>query len=244
MTSPSPKFFKKIDGYSESAWISLAVKSVRLGWPEGIRQAALRLSESALRSTIEIQIMEDIYPPASELPKILELIKKHEWEAICAYDTHHGRNFTLQAEKACDEMHRKLKAGVIKYKDAEELAKIRGFASPRPRLYGDLLAWDSFRKAGQIPEMKNRPIDESVWIGMPTAMLDQHTIEGSQAQRRDTILSGSSKGHLNLANMVKKIGWTGVRKIVHSDIDKPMLAGANTKPRPRQLTLSNLLLVH
>ena len=35
-----------IDDWSESAWKSLVVKSLRMGWPIGLEQAAGRLSRS------------------------------------------------------------------------------------------------------------------------------------------------------------------------------------------------------
>jgi hypothetical protein len=31
------------EGYTESAWVSLAVKSIRIGWPAGLEKAASML---------------------------------------------------------------------------------------------------------------------------------------------------------------------------------------------------------
>lgn len=41
---------KDMRGLSESAWVSLAVKALRMGWPNGIRAAVARLNPSKVRS--------------------------------------------------------------------------------------------------------------------------------------------------------------------------------------------------
>jgi hypothetical protein len=56
-----------VDDWTKSAWKSLAIKSLRIGWPEGLRQGERRLSPSVLRSTLIVSLFENVFPPGSEL---------------------------------------------------------------------------------------------------------------------------------------------------------------------------------
>src|SRR5215469_3835097 len=58
---------KFLDGWSESLWVSLAVKAVRIGWPAGLEAAAARLSKSKMKEVLTVQVFEDIFPAVSEL---------------------------------------------------------------------------------------------------------------------------------------------------------------------------------
>ena len=51
------KPIKMVDGFTESAWKSLAVKAIRLGWPEGLRQAAYRLSPATMRALLYVGLV-------------------------------------------------------------------------------------------------------------------------------------------------------------------------------------------
>ena len=80
-----------VDGWSESAWKSLAIKSLRIGWPEGLRQAEARLTGSTMQMLLLASVFEDVLPPESELPDVLAEVKGREWEELCGRETHHGR---------------------------------------------------------------------------------------------------------------------------------------------------------
>lgn len=55
------------DAWSESAWKSLLVKALRIGWAEGLRQAEQRLTRSTMEMLLLASVFEDVFPPASEL---------------------------------------------------------------------------------------------------------------------------------------------------------------------------------
>ena len=51
-----------VDGFSESLWVSLAVKAVRIGWPAGLVEAQKRLGKTRVKDVLVTQVFEDIYP--------------------------------------------------------------------------------------------------------------------------------------------------------------------------------------
>ncbi len=53
---------KVIDGVSESLWKSVAIKSLRMGWPAGIEAAHARLSGTVFADMIVGTVYEDVFP--------------------------------------------------------------------------------------------------------------------------------------------------------------------------------------
>ncbi len=81
-----------VGGFSGSLWVSLAVKSVRLGWPAGFRGAVAVLgSRIDWRDLLLAQVFEDIWPSTDQLPEVLREVETMDLEALFARDTHHGR---------------------------------------------------------------------------------------------------------------------------------------------------------
>lgn len=72
---------KLIDGYSESIWRSLVVKSLRIGWPTGIEEAAKRLPPSTVDALLVCGVFEDIFPRQSELNDCLSEIQSKDYKA-------------------------------------------------------------------------------------------------------------------------------------------------------------------
>jgi hypothetical protein len=74
------------------------------------------------------------------------------------------------------------------------------------RLYLPDRAWNVFYtwlKIAPADAGVKRPIDESPWRGMPSAMLDNHTSEGwKRFNGHETILSGTYERHRELGRMV------------------------------------------
>jgi hypothetical protein len=211
------RYYTPIDGYTESAWKSLVVKAVRLGWPEGLRQAELRLSPSKVKGVLLTQVFEDIWPTEDELEDTLGELKRGEWHGLCERDTLHGRGYI--------EVYLDPKLGA----ESEEAARAPGtfglYDEARKRkLYLPDRAWSNFAhwlKVAPADSGQRRTLDMHPWRGMPAAILDAHTVEGRQRGTRTTILSGSLEGHRMLAEAVMKDGWDAVRELVHGDIDRP-----------------------
>jgi hypothetical protein len=72
-----------VDGWSESAWKSLTVKSLRIGWPEGLRQAEQRLTRSTVQMLLLASVFEDVFPAREELQEVVAEVKAREWDALC-----------------------------------------------------------------------------------------------------------------------------------------------------------------
>jgi hypothetical protein len=85
-----------IAGFSRAVWKSLAVKSLRLGWPEGLVRAQLALGKSEVRQLITCGIFEDIFPAMCELEFVLGEVRRLDYEALCSRQTHHGRGYTAR----------------------------------------------------------------------------------------------------------------------------------------------------
>lgn len=207
---------KMIDGWYYGAWTSVAVKSVRLGWLPGLQAAQERLGDWFTKQTVLVQVFEDIAPSERELPEVLKMVWKMDWDELLRLDTHHGaRNLTSKyysdrvykiaefanTEQNRPEIQRQLLDSGIKY-------------MPQ-RGEGEYVVWKTI--LDEIPkETPLRTLDLAPWTGMPPDMLDRHTREGWKLKTPETILSGTIEGHNWLCREVQRIGWDGVRKLVHS----------------------------
>jgi hypothetical protein len=201
-----------IDGFTENAWVSLAVKSLRMGWPEGLAQARARVCKSKIASTITCGTFEDIFPPRSELTTVLMEIKIEDFNSLCARETHHGRMLTNQF---CSLEHRAVEAA----KDFRQKALMSKIAINDFRMWLPPRSFNCFWTWLEIkPEDYGirREVDRTPWTGMPEAMLDLHTPEGRNSHRFVTILSGTYKQHHAIGQIVMKEGWGRIRDEVHS----------------------------
>jgi hypothetical protein len=211
-----------VDGFTESAWKSLAIKSLRIGWAEGLRQAEQRLTRSTLQMLLLASVFEDVFPPASELPEVVAEVKARDWEALCARETHHGRGYTAAF---CELEPRAVAA-------ARDPSRLYSQAR-RLGLYLPARSWNCFwtwLELSPADEGARREVDASTWRGMPSAILDSHTQEGRRRGVKMTVASGHYEAHLHLAELVHAQGWPRVRREVHAMIER----GA---PQHRQLEL-------
>jgi hypothetical protein len=202
-----------VPGYTESAWKSVAVKSLRIGWPAGLRYASGRLSPSTMKGLVTVGLFEDVFPARDEWGEVRAELKVQDYEALCLRDTHHGRGWT---EAFCDLADEAIAASsdpAPMFPTAREL----GIFMPR-RGWNVFYTWMKLRPddPGRI-----RPVDTSPWRGMPLAMLDCHTVEGKRRFKgAETFLSGTYDRHRSLGRTVQANGgWDEVREMVHASID-------------------------
>jgi hypothetical protein len=200
------------DGWSESAWKSLAIKSLRIGWPEGLRQADRRLSPSTIKSTLIVSLFEDVFPPERELGAAVDELGRHDWDALCAHESHHGRGYTDAFCDLADEAIAAAENPVFMYREARRL----GLPFLPPRTANVLWTWMQLKPAdlGQ-----HRALDETRWRGMPRPMIDVHTFEGRRFGH--SIVSGDYDTHRAIGARVAAEGWDGLRALVHADLAEP-----------------------
>lgn len=200
-------------GMSDSAWKSLVVKSIRMGWPAGLERAARALTPAVWRSVMTTQIFEDIFPAVDELEDVCREIVRMDFVALCERETHHGRGLTpgfcALADEACEKAQNE-KNMVWGMARANKLLLL----SLPPRALNVYYTWEKMRPTDSCVR---RMIDESPWNGMPPAVLDCHCSEGRRLKVEKTILSGHYDRHLALSLLVKAHGWDWVRAIVHAE---------------------------
>jgi hypothetical protein len=200
---------KIIDGYSESLWKSLVVKSLRIGWPAGLRAAAERLTPSTMKDLLLCGVFEDIFPAESELADVIAEVEARDYEALCARETHHGRGYT---ERFCDMSWEAVEAA----RDRKPMLWAEGKARGVPVPYRALNCWYTWLVIRPQDAGVKRAIDEAPWEGMPAAMADGHTYEVRQTKTRVTVVSGHYHQHRALGGLVRANGWAGVRGEVHA----------------------------
>ncbi len=198
------------DGLSESLWKSLAVKSLRLGWLAGLEAAASKLSKSTMQAMLICSVFEDIFPPVAELRTVLGEIKRGDYPALCARETHHGQGLTAEF---CDYEQQAVYTATHHKADIWRVANenFAGLWLP-PRSLNCFWTWWQMRDRlyGGI-----REIDTTPFVGIPQAMADGHTLEGKQSGTMITVLSGHYAQHRLLGQIVLEKGWAEVRQIVH-----------------------------
>jgi hypothetical protein len=199
-----------VDGFTRSLWISLAVKSVRLGWPAGLHEARRHLSPSIFRSTLLVQVFEDILPPTDELATVIDEVVRGDVEALCARETHHGRGLTPQF---CDL--EQVSFHVAFYEPARIRDRVRALGCslwPPPRALNVAWIWVQVAPTDHAPP---REVDSAPWTGMPSCMADKHTYEGNARGTKVTLLSGTNAQQRRIAALVQEEGWSALRYAVH-----------------------------
>lgn len=229
------KEIKFVDGWSESCWVSLAVKALRLGWPVGLEEAAKRLGKNRMKQTLLVQVFEDIFPAPQELSAILDEIRRLDYRALCRRDTCHNLPGIIEAAKdvVLEWVH-----GKRKREDHQE----RLWAEARkygiwllPRALSEFDGWLAVKD--QIPAGRVRAIDETTWSGMPAACVDQHTVEGRWKRAGSTLLSGTEEQHLRIGRIVQEQGWRALREPVHASHIEP----AHHMPTSPKAKVQNVL---
>lgn len=205
---------KWIDGFSESAWKSLAVKSLRMGWPAGLEEALDRLGRSTVQYLLLAGVFEDVFPAAAELEAAVAEARALEFAGLCRRATHHGRGHT---GRFCDLEAEAMQAAEHERPALWAEARRRGLWLPN-RALNTFWTWLAIRPtdAGAV-----RTIDKARWRGMPISMLDGHTYEGRRQWRFATILSGDYDSHRELSRSVRRHGWGPIRRQVHAEHAEP-----------------------
>jgi hypothetical protein len=166
-----PKAIVYRDVFSEGAWKSLTVKSLRIGWPEGLKQAAARLSASTVNALLLCGIFEDTFPATGDLDQTGAEIMSLDFRALCERETHHGRDYT---EAFCDLKHEAVEAARTKKETIYAATRDLNLRLPS-RSLNCFYTWMKLRP-NDTGIMRN--LDEAPWRGMPKVMLDGHTLEG------------------------------------------------------------------
>lgn len=223
-----PRFFTRgkekrelvfIDDYSESAWKSLVVKALRIGWLTGLEKAASKVSPSSVTACLLCSVFEDVFPAISELEAVIAEAKTLALAKLCARQTHHGRGLT---PRFCDLETQAVAAAETSKGLIYAMAREYKLWLP-PRSLNCFWTWKVMtpRDAGMT-----RDVDTSPWRGMPSVMLDGHTFEGKLAGTKVTLLSGHYHNHRHLAERVASEGWASIRREALAAIDERSKARA------------------
>ena len=204
-----------IDGFSKSAWKSLAVKALRIGWVAGLERAEAAIGKSDMRSVLTCGVFEDIFPAVNEIQATMSEVMQRNYSALCARQTHHGRPGIT--ERFCQLEPRAVHAAEHQYKRLWAFAKERNIWIPIRALN----CWWTWLHIAPTDSGVRRSIDNSPWLGMPIEMIDSHTREGKARGVNTTLLSGHYHKHLELSQIVQAHGWEYVRNIVHSRTPEP-----------------------
>lgn len=206
-TARTPKPQRILEGFSESAWKSLAVKSLRMGWPAGIAMARGILGKSAVSTLLTCGVFEDIFPAEADLESVFQDIRSEDWPALCRWQTHHGRgNLTVQF---CGMEAEAVAAAETKRAEMWTAARILGIWLPT-RCLNCFWTWLQVQNKDEDQIHRHRLVSDQPWRGMPIAMLDGHTMEGKALGKTGTVLSGHYPNHLRLAEIVKRDGWESI----------------------------------
>jgi hypothetical protein len=212
-----------IEGFSKSAWKSLAVKSQRIGWVTGLERACAALGKSELKSILICGLFEDTFPAVDEFQEAMAEIRRLDFEALCSRETHHGRaGITAQFYAVREQAM--AAAGTEQSRLWAEGRRLKVWL-PR-RCLNCFWTWLHLHPTDSC---KRRSLDNAPWRGMPAPMVDSHTLEGKRSNVGATILSGHYKKHLELSELVAAHGWDWVRAKVHS--------GPKVQPHQTQLAL-------
>jgi len=199
---------KMIDGYSESLWKSVVVKSLRIGWPAGLKEASRRLNKSTMKSLLICGLFEDVFPPAEELQEAIGEVYRFDFEALCSRETHHGQGL---ADRFCDLEDDAVYAARNHKAEIWAAAKKYGIWIP-PRAMNVFYTWHWLRN--EIRGGK-REIDPTPFTGIPKVMADSHTYEGKKMRQGITLLSGHYSQHRKIGQLVQEKGWGWIREQVH-----------------------------
>lgn len=212
------KEVKLIEGFSQSAWKSLAIKSIRIGWVEGLQKCSTVLSKSELTTLLVGSLFEDVFPVKyKDLEECYQEIKNQDWEALCSRNTLHGRGygplFCQMEEEACSS-DIKFNEGIV-----HAIRSNTSLTWINPRVYNCLYTWYKINPTG---DNYYRIPFHSEWKGMPKNVLDSHTYEGRRMGQKVMLLSGHYENHLKIAERVMIEGWDRLRQeFINDEIATP-----------------------
>ena len=199
--------------YSKSLWKSCAVKSLRLGWPTGFREALKYLPTTDVRSLILAQVFEDFWPSRDQLPEVLYEVEARDIEALCLRDTHHGRGLSRKYLEIAPAVESRMDKDPSMIREVGTQARDFGLGWIARRALSEFAIW----LQADPPAGGPRTVDDAPWAGMPPAMADMHTLEGRRLRTLMTILCGAPEGHVALMEEVQALGWASVRELIHAE---------------------------
>ena len=187
------------------------VKSLRIGWPLGLEEAANHLPKSSMEALLICGLFEDVFPPQSELADCMAEVKVRNYFALCSRETHHGRGLT---EAFCSLEKEAVAAAGERRAEISAQGKNWNVWLP-PRSLNCFYTWLNL-----APDDVNvrRGLDDTPWTGVPRVIADGHTYEGNRLGTRVTLLSGHYHNHAALAERVMKEGWNLIRGEVHAEL--------------------------
>lgn len=214
------KKVKFIDGLSESTWKSLVVKSIRIGWLEGILEAEKRLPKSTMQNLLIAGLFEDVFPAGyDELNEAAKEIKNRDYEALLSRQTHHGREGMTKI--FCDFEQESVARMKI---EGNKISAIVRASAPEigfiiPRVFNCLYTWYYVLPSDKG---KKRTVLKHPFSGIPFPIMDPHTYEGRRMGQKYNYLSGAYERHYLLGQEVTANGWENVReRFVNEDV-KPL----------------------
>ena len=214
-----------INGYSESLWKSLVVKSVRIGWVGGLVKASQCLSPSTMKHLLICGLFEDVFPSIDLIHTAVKFVENGEYGELCKMQTHHGKGLA-------DEFCKYEKEAVEQSKDIKLMLRIIYKTTPSlfvpQRVFNCYYTW--YKMLDKIIDTNREP-DFTPFTFMPMVMADAHTYEGKVLDNRVTFLSGFYYKHRQLGEIVMKEGWENLREQVRIDEEVP-----NIDPSPNQKT--------
>jgi hypothetical protein len=139
---------KFIEGFSQSAWKSLAIKSIRIGWVDGLQKCSSVLSKSEMTTLMVGSLFEDVFPIRyKDLDEAYTEIKNQDWESLCSRNTLHGRGygqaFFDMADEACSSDSKYNEGIVHAIRSNTQLTWIN------PRVYNCLYTWYKINPNGE-----------------------------------------------------------------------------------------------
>jgi hypothetical protein len=212
------------DGWSQSVWVSLAVKSLRFGWVNGLHEAEKRLGRSGTRYQLLAGILEDVTPPPAEVSACLFEVEHRQYKELCSRATHHSRFMPTSGVPMTEYW-----ASMDGWREATRTPELRaalerhahqlGFTSFIPqRAYANLYCWVWL---GLDDVRQRRDPDLTRWRGMPACVVDRHTAEGRARGIGWTLASGDTETHRAISRRVHAEGWQPLREEFHSEIAEP-----------------------
>ena len=205
-----------INGFTKSAWKSLAIKSIRIGWVQGLEEAAKNLSKSDMKSLLIGGLFEDVFPTSyQDLEDCNSEIENQEYLKLCQRNTLHGRGYAQQFFDLAEEsttFKGKMQGGDV----AKQIIAKTSISWINPRVNNCIYTWYKIRptNANYHREALNHK-----WNGMPKNILDGHTFEGKWLKQEVELLSGHYPNHLHIGKRVMKEGWEPIRyEFINSEI--------------------------
>ncbi len=215
---------------ARSLYASVVVKSIRIGWVNGLINSIPILGESVIKSMMWAQLYEDVFPAFDELEEIGKEIEQLDFEAYCMRQTHHGvpketQHIFYNYQETREEDY----PFKVVYSRVKQIYS-KAVVSPRVAWIAGI--WlDMGGGAGGL----KRTIDDHPFKGVPTACYDMH-VKMNGIRGRQTILSGTFEQHLEISKVVLSRGWDYLRELVHNS---GVILGTEVKAEkfePKQLT--------